>query len=43
MVLDTASLYVTARVMDMQYGSGALPQNSFFHQLTIELAAWKKA
>jgi hypothetical protein len=29
--------------MDMQYGSGALPQNSFFHQLTIELAAWKKA
>ncbi|HJO33016.1 MAG: hypothetical protein QF376_03065 [Anaerolineales bacterium] len=43
MVLDTASLYVRARVMDMQYGSGALPQNSFFHQLTIELAAWKKA
>jgi hypothetical protein len=42
MVLDTASLYVTARVVDMQYGSGALPQNSFFSQLTIELEAWKK-
>lgn len=42
MVLDTASLYVTARVVDMQYGSGTLPPNSFFHQLTIELAAWKK-
>lgn len=41
MVLETASLYVTARVVDMQYGSGALPHNSFFHQLTIELAAWK--
>ena len=42
MVLDTASLHVTARVVDMEYGSGALPENSFFHQLTIELAAWKK-
>ena len=42
MVLETASLHVTARVVDMQYGSGALPQNSFFHQFTIELAAWKK-
>jgi len=41
-VLETASLYVTARVVDMQYGKGALPPNSFFHQLTIELAAWKK-
>ena len=43
MVLDTASLYVTARVVDMQYGSGALPQNSFISQLTIELEAWKKS
>ncbi len=43
MVLATASLYVTARVVDMEYGSGALPQNSFFHQLTIELSVWKKA
>lgn len=43
MVLDTASLHVTARVVDMQYGSGALPQNSFFSQLTIELEAWKKS
>ncbi len=42
MVLDTASLHVTARIVDMQYGSGALPENSFFHQLTIELAAWKR-
>lgn len=41
-ILDTASLHVTARVVDMQYGTAALPENSFFHQLTIELAAWKK-
>lgn len=42
MVLSTAKLYVTARIVDMQYGSGALPENSFFDQLTIELAAWKR-
>ena len=41
-ILDTASLHVMARIVDMQYGTAALPDNSFFHQLTIELAAWKK-
>ncbi|MCH2540244.1 MAG: hypothetical protein MK000_07875 [Anaerolineales bacterium] len=41
-ILDTASLHVMARVVDMQYGTAALPENSFFHQLTIELTAWKK-
>ncbi|MFQ5407206.1 MAG: hypothetical protein ACE5FI_02140 [Anaerolineales bacterium] len=42
LVLETATLNVTARIVDMQYGSGPLPPNSFFQQLTIELAAWKK-
>ena len=41
-VLETASLYVSARIVDMQYGGGALPQNSFFNQLTLELSAWRK-
>jgi len=41
-VLETASLYVNARIVDMQYGGGALPQNSFFNQLTLELSAWRK-
>ena len=41
-VLETASLYITARIVDMQYGGGALPQNSFFNQLTLELSAWRK-
>ncbi len=40
--LDTATLIVTARVVDMAYGGGALPPNSFFERLTIELAAFKK-
>ena len=42
-VLETASLHVSARIVDMQYGGGALPQNSFFNQLTVELSAWRKA
>ena len=41
-VLETASLHITARIVDMQYGGGALPQNSFFNQLTLELSAWRK-
>jgi len=35
-------LIVTARVVDMAYGGGALPPNSFFERLTIEIAAFKK-
>jgi hypothetical protein len=42
-VLDTASLRVEARIVDMNYGSGALPQESFFERMTIELKAIAKA
>ncbi len=38
--LTTQTLKVNARVIDLQYGSGNLPQNSFFQQAKIELAAW---
>jgi len=41
--MDTATLTVTARVVDMAYGGGALPPSSFFERLTIELAAFPKA
>ncbi len=41
--METATLTVTARVVDMAYGGGALPPNSFFERLTIELAAFQKA
>tara|TARA_A100001037_G_scaffold305274_1_gene344742 strand:- start:987 stop:2075 length:1089 start_codon:yes stop_codon:yes gene_type:complete len=42
MVLETACLIVNARIVDMQYGSGALPEKSFFSQMTLEITAWKK-
>jgi hypothetical protein len=40
--LETASLEVEARVVDMSYGEGALPQESFFERMTIELRAWQR-
>lgn len=43
LVLETATLRLEARVVDMSYGSGALPPESFFDRLTLELVAWPKA
>ena len=40
--LETATLVVTARVVDLAYGGGPLPPNSYFERLTIELAAFSK-
>jgi hypothetical protein len=42
-VLETATLMLEARVVNMNYGQGALPANSFFDQLTLELAIWPKS
>jgi hypothetical protein len=42
LVLETATLRVTARVVDLAYGAGPLPPNSYFDRITIELAAWQK-
>ena len=39
--LETASLRVQAKVIEMEYGEGNLPPNSFVTRLTIELAAWQ--
>jgi len=41
-VLETATLQLVARIVDMQYGEGALPQDSFFERATVELAVWSK-
>jgi hypothetical protein len=41
--LETATLQLAARVVDMSYGEGALPAESFFERLTLELAVWPKA
>jgi len=40
--LQTATLQLTARVVDMSYGQGALATNSFFDRMTLELAIWPK-
>lgn len=40
--LETASLEVEARIVDMTYGQSALPQESFFERMTIELRAYPK-
>ncbi len=42
-VLETATLQLVARVVDMSYGEGALPADSFFDRVTLELAVWPKA
>ncbi len=41
-LLETATLTLEARVVDMNFGSGPLPQNSFFERLTLEVAVWPK-
>ena len=41
--LKTASLSVEARIVDLIYGEGALPSESFFERVTIELRAAPKA
>jgi hypothetical protein len=41
-VLETATLQLVARVVDMEYGEGALPTQSFFDNVILELAVWQK-
>jgi len=40
--LETASLKIRVRVVDMEYGMGELQPRSFFNKLQLELAAWSK-
>jgi hypothetical protein len=42
-LLETATLQLEARVIDMNYGQGALPNGSYFERLTLELAIWQKS
>ncbi len=43
MHLETATLRLVARVVDMSYGAGALPPESFFDRMTLELIVYPKA
>jgi hypothetical protein len=42
-VLETQTLQLVARAVDLGYGDGALPAESFFDRFTLELAVWSKA
>lgn len=41
--LDTNSLRLQARIVEMEYGQGPVPPNSFLQKATIEIAVWRKA
>ena len=41
--LTTQTLKLNARVVDLTYGVGGLPPNSFFQQVTLEIATWNLA
>jgi hypothetical protein len=41
-LLETATLQLLATVVDLEYGRGPLPTNSYFERLTLELAIWPR-
>ena len=41
-LLETATLQLEARIVDMEYGEGAAPDQSFFQRMTLELSIWSK-
>jgi len=42
-LLETATLQLLATVVDMDYGTGAMPQQSYFERITLELAVWPRS
>lgn len=41
-LLETATLQLEARIVDMRYGEMPLPENSYFQRFTLELSVWRK-
>jgi hypothetical protein len=41
-LLETATLQLLATVVDLEYGRGAMPNNSYFERITLELAIWPR-
>ncbi|MEA3326624.1 MAG: hypothetical protein U9R53_04870 [Chloroflexota bacterium] len=41
-LLETATLQLEVRIVDMAYGEGPAPDQSFFERLTLELSVWPK-
>jgi hypothetical protein len=42
-LLETQTLQLLATVVDMDYGTGAMPQKSYFERITLELAIWPRS
>jgi hypothetical protein len=42
-LLETATLQLRATVAEVEYGQGALPEESYFERVTLELSVWPKA
>ncbi len=42
-VLETQTLQLVARVADIAYGDSAMPEQSYFDQMLIELVVWTKS
>lgn len=42
-LLETMTLQLLATIVDMDYGTGAMPQKSYFDRITLELAIWPRA
>ena len=40
--LETATMVLRARILELEYGEGQLPPHSFFKRVAIELGAWVK-
>ena len=40
--LETATLQLLATVVDLEYGKGPMPSNSYFERITLELAIWPR-
>lgn len=41
-LLETATLQLLATVVDLEYGKGPLPPDSYFERVTLELAIWPR-
>ena len=41
-ILETATLRLVSRVVDLAYAASAMPENSHFDRVTLELAIWPK-
>lgn len=41
-LLETATLQLLATVVDLEYGKGPLPSDSYFERITLELAIWPR-